>query len=73
MSNTTTLSSQSFINRLNSTMTLVCQFHFSSEDLLHSDTYYAASLEVGDGDDVEYALEKADWEKTAGFGITTSS
>jgi len=41
-------------------MTLVRRFRIVPEDLLQADTYHAASLETWDGDDVEYALEKAD-------------
>jgi RimJ/RimL family protein N-acetyltransferase len=44
-------------------MTLVRRFLISTEDLLQSDTYHASSLEVWDGDDVEYALERADWQR----------
>ena len=37
-------------------------FRITPEEILQSYTFYAASPEVWDGDDVEYALERADWE-----------
>ena len=45
-------------------MTLVRRFRITPQDILRSDTYHAPSAEVWDGDDVEYALERADWECT---------
>jgi RimJ/RimL family protein N-acetyltransferase len=42
-------------------MTLVRRFRLTREDLQQADTYHAASLEVWDGDDLEYAIEKSDW------------
>jgi RimJ/RimL family protein N-acetyltransferase len=44
-------------------MTLVRRFRITPEEVARSDTYHAPSLEVWDGDDVEYALERADWEE----------
>ncbi len=44
-------------------MTLVRRFRVTPADLLQADTYYAASLEVWDGDDVEYAIEICEWER----------
>ena len=35
----------------------------SAADLAAQDTYQATSLEPWDGDDVEYALERAEWER----------
>ena len=43
-------------------MTLVRRFRITAEDIARADTYHATSLEVWEGDDVEYALERADWE-----------
>ena len=43
-------------------MTLLRKFRFTAEDLLNANTYHATSLEVWDGYDVEYVLEKAAWE-----------
>ena len=44
-------------------MSLVRRFHLVPEDLLQADTYHAASLEVWEGDDVEYALERSEWQQ----------
>lgn len=44
-------------------MTLIRRFRITAEDLEHMDTYNADSLELWDGDDVEYALTKTDWEQ----------
>jgi RimJ/RimL family protein N-acetyltransferase len=46
-------------------MTLVRRFRILSEDLVQADTYHATSLEPWDGDDVEYALERAEWQRRA--------
>ena len=43
-------------------MTLVRRFRITPADLITADTYHTGSLEVWDGDDVEYAVEKLDWE-----------
>ncbi len=43
-------------------MTLVRRFRLTEEDLASSDTFHSASLEVWDGDDVEYAVERENWE-----------
>jgi RimJ/RimL family protein N-acetyltransferase len=48
-------------------MTLVRRFRFTPTDLVHAATYHAASQELWDGDDVEYALTKADWEHSYGM------
>lgn len=46
-------------------MTLVRSFRITPADLAAQGTFYTSSQEVWDGDDVEYALEKADWERQA--------
>jgi RimJ/RimL family protein N-acetyltransferase len=43
-------------------MRLVRRFRLTPEDILDSDTFYTESVEVWDGDDVEYAIEKSEWE-----------
>jgi len=44
-------------------LTLVRTFRITPADLLAMDTFDSTSLDVWDGDDVEYALEKAEWEQ----------
>ena len=44
-------------------LTLVRTYRITLEDLLAQNTYHAASEELWDGDDVEYTLLKADWER----------
>ena len=44
-------------------MTLVRSFRLTPADLAAEGTFDAASQEVWDGDDVEYAIEKAEWER----------
>jgi len=44
-------------------MTLVRTFRITPADLAAQGTFHAASQEPWDGDDVEYALEKAEWER----------
>ena len=34
-----------------------------AQEIAQSDTYHAESAEVWDGDDVEYAIERAEWER----------
>lgn len=46
-------------------MTLVRRFHLTIEDLQSVDTFHSDAVEIWDGDDVEYALEKAVWNKQA--------
>ncbi len=46
-------------------MTLARTFRLTPDDLAAADTYNVASLEIWEGDDVEYALERADWERRA--------
>ena len=43
-------------------MTLSRRFHITPEDIARADTYHALSLEVWEGDEVEYTLERADWQ-----------
>ncbi len=42
-------------------LTLVRSYRLTPADLAAQGTFHSASQEVWDGDDVEYALEKADW------------
>src|SRR4051812_31411244 len=44
-------------------LTLVRRFRLTLADLAAEGTFDAAAEEVWDGDDVEYALSKADWER----------
>lgn len=44
-------------------LTLIRRFRLSPADLQQADTYHAASLDLWDGDDLEYALEKSAWQK----------
>ncbi len=44
-------------------MTLARTFRLTPADLARTDTFQPDSLEVWDGDDVEYALERVDWER----------
>lgn len=46
-------------------MRLVRTFRLTPEDLLQVDTHHVTSLDLWDGDDVEYALERTDWERQA--------
>jgi RimJ/RimL family protein N-acetyltransferase len=41
----------------------VRSFRLTPADLVAAGTFQSASQEVWDGDDVEYALERADWER----------
>jgi RimJ/RimL family protein N-acetyltransferase len=41
---------------------LVRSYRLTPADLLAAGTYYATSEDVWDGDEVEFALEKSDWE-----------
>jgi RimJ/RimL family protein N-acetyltransferase len=43
-------------------LTLVRRFRLTAADLAAIGTFDAASQDIWDGDEVEYALEKADWE-----------
>lgn len=42
-------------------LTLIRRFRLTPADLQQADTFHSGSLEVWDGDDLEYALEKSDW------------
>ena len=44
-------------------LTLARTFRLTPADLAATGTFYAASQDIWDGDDVEYALSKADWER----------
>ena len=44
-------------------MTLSRTFRLSAADLGRVDTYLVPSQDLWDGDDVEYSLQKADWEQ----------
>lgn len=44
-------------------MRLVRSFRLTAADLAKTDTFDAGSLEVWDGDEVEYAIERAEWER----------
>jgi len=44
-------------------MRLVRRFRITADEIARSDTYHAESVEVWDGDDVEYAIERAAWER----------
>lgn len=46
-------------------LTLVRSYRLAPADLAAQDTFHAASQDLWDGDDVEYALDKADWERQA--------
>ncbi|WP_420641388.1 GNAT family N-acetyltransferase [Candidatus Leptofilum sp.] len=44
-------------------MRLVRRFRLTPEALQATDTFHTEAMELWDGDDVEYALDKLDWEK----------
>ena len=46
-------------------LTLVRAYRPTPADLAAGDTFHNTSQEVWDGDDVEYALSRADWERQA--------
>lgn len=46
-------------------LTLVRRFRLTPEDLQQADTFHADSLELWDGDDLEYALDRSDWQPLA--------
>jgi RimJ/RimL family protein N-acetyltransferase len=50
-------------------LTLVRTYRLTPADLAAQDTFHSDSQEVWDGDDVEYALEKADWERQEAAGV----
>ena len=47
-------------------MTLVRTFRMTPEDLAGTDSYHVAAPDLWDGDDVEYALDTADWKQQQG-------
>lgn len=47
-------------------MRLSRTFRLTTEDLKSVDTYHLRSQELWDGDDIEYSLQKADWEEQEG-------
>jgi RimJ/RimL family protein N-acetyltransferase len=49
-------------------MTLVRTYRLTPADLAAECTFHSAAQEVWDGDDVEYALERADWERREAAG-----
>ena len=44
-------------------MTLLRRFRMTPEDLASGDTYHLTSVELWDGDDVEYALDRKTWQQ----------
>jgi len=54
-------------------LTLVRTYRITPEELLAEGTFYNTSQELWDGDDVEYALEKADWEQQEMARLTERS
>jgi RimJ/RimL family protein N-acetyltransferase len=44
-------------------MRLVRRFRITEQEIAQADTYYAESVEVWDGDDVEYAIEPRGWQQ----------
>jgi RimJ/RimL family protein N-acetyltransferase len=51
-------------------MTLSRRFRITTADLTRVDTYHLPSQDLWDGDDVEYSLQKADWEQQESTGNT---
>ncbi|MCZ7573383.1 MAG: GNAT family N-acetyltransferase [Ardenticatenaceae bacterium] len=49
-------------------MTLVRSFRLTPEDLVGTGTYSVSSPDLWDGDDLEYALERADWARQESAG-----
>ncbi len=48
-------------------MTLQRSFRITSRDVVNTDTAHTTSAEVWDGDDVEYSLGAAEWEKFSNY------
>jgi RimJ/RimL family protein N-acetyltransferase len=48
-------------------MTLVRRFRLTPEEIEHADTFLTESLAVWDGDDLEYAISKSDWQRRSPF------
>ena len=42
-------------------MTLVRRFRITTDDLVNADTHHAFTLDLWDGDDLEYALTRMEW------------
>jgi RimJ/RimL family protein N-acetyltransferase len=49
-------------------LTLVRAYRLTPADLAAQDTFHSTSPDLWDGDDVEYALRKADWERQEAAG-----
>ncbi len=49
-------------------MTLVRTFRYTPDDLAAASDTFSPGADLWDGDDVEYALEKADWERMEAAG-----
>ena len=49
-------------------MTFVRSYRLTSADLAAKDSFHSPSVEVWDGDDVEYLLTKADWDRRRAVG-----
>jgi RimJ/RimL family protein N-acetyltransferase len=49
-------------------MTLVRAFRYTPEDLASASDTFSPGADIWDGDDVEYALEKAEWERMEAVG-----
>jgi RimJ/RimL family protein N-acetyltransferase len=49
-------------------LTFVRSFRLTPADLAAEGAFHATAEEIWDGDDVEYALSKADWERQEGAG-----
>lgn len=54
-------------------MTLARAYRVTLEDLLHEETYLGTSPIRFEGDDVEYALQKTDWERQQATGEHASA
>ena len=50
-------------------MRLVRTFRLMPEDLQATASYHVTPADIWDGDDVEYAIEKGEWEQGAGVGV----
>jgi RimJ/RimL family protein N-acetyltransferase len=54
-------SSQRVMEKLG--MKMVRKFRYTEDDLKNADTFHVDSAEIWDGYDLEFALDKAEWEK----------
>jgi RimJ/RimL family protein N-acetyltransferase len=50
-------------------MVLVRRFRITAQEIAQSDTYHASSLDVWEGDDLEYALDRARFESLRDQGL----